>query len=308
MSISDAESWIVFAKVADLGSFSEAAGALGIGKATVSKTISRLEAEVGITLFHRTSRAVSLTTTGAALADDAKQLADLAETLGDRAREGSKTPSGIVKLAAPMSFGLRCLGDFAARFASDYPEIELNIHLSDSKVDLIADGFDLGLRIANLPDSSLLARKIRDVTLHVVASPSYLQQHGEPSHPGELSRHTCLRYSLLPRPAAWRFKHAHLGEYFVEPHGPILVNNSDILRESVRSGIGIAIMPDFIVDDDLAQGTARSILTDWSPPAIALHLVTPPGRLRPLRVQILIDRLLADLASVGGRETASFSS
>jgi len=308
MSILDAESWIVFAKVADLGSFSEAARVLGIGKATVSKMISRLEAQVGITLFHRTSRAVSLTTTGAALADDAKQLADFAEALGNRAREGSETPSGIVKLAAPMSFGLQCLGDFAARFAGDYPDIELDIHLSDSKVDLIADGFDLGLRIANLPDSSLRARKIRDVTLHVVASPGYLQQHGEPNHPSELSRHTCLRYSLLPRPAAWRFKHADLGEYFVEPHGPILANNSDLLRESVRSGIGIAIMPDFIVDDDLAEGTVRPILIGWSPPAIALHLVTPPGRLRPLRVQILIDRLLADLARIRSRDTADTGS
>lgn len=304
MRISDTESWIVFAKVAELGSFSEAARALGIGKATVSKTISRLEADVGITLFHRTSRAISLTTTGAALANDAKQLAEFAEALGDRAREGSKTPSGVVKVAVPMSFGLRCLGDFAARFAGDYPDIELDIHLSDSKVDLVGDGLDLGLRIANLPDSSLLARKIRDVMLHVVASPSYLQQHGEPTHPSELSRHACLRYSLLPRPAAWRFRHANLGEYFVEPHGPLLANNSDILRQSVRSGIGIAIMPDFIVDDDLAQGTVRPILTDWSPPAVALHLVTPPGRLRPLRVQILIDRLLADLARVGGRDGA----
>ena len=305
MSISSADRWIVFAKVAHFGSFSEAGKALGVGKATVSKTISRLESEIGITLFHRTSRAISLTTTGAALANDARQLADFAETLNDRAREGSETPSGTVKLAVPMSFGLRCLGDFAARFMGDYPDIELDIHLSDSKVDLIADGFDAGLRIADLPDSSLLARKIRDVTMYVVASPDYLQQHGEPHHPNELNEHRCLRYALLPRPDAWQFKHADLGEYFVEPHGPILVNNSDILRESVRSGIGIAIMPDFIVDDDLAQGTVRSILGDWSPPAVALHLVTPPGRLRPLRVRILIERLISDLGGNDRRDTAT---
>jgi len=299
MSISTTESWIVFAKVAELGSFSAAARALDIGKATVSKTIARLEAEIGITLFHRTSRAVSLSTTGAALASDAIQLADFAEALIEKAREGRDILSGSVKLAVPMSYGLRCLGDFAARFAGDYPDIELDIHLSDSKVDLVADGFDLSLRIADLPDSSLLARKIRDVTLHVVASPGYLQEHGEPGHPSELHRHTCLRYSLLPRPAAWRFSHADLGEYFVEPQGPIVANNSDVLRASVCSGVGIAVMPDFIVDDDLEQGRVVTILTDWQPPAIALHLITPPGRLRPLRVQILIDRLLTDLAEIG---------
>ncbi|MDT0576953.1 LysR family transcriptional regulator [Croceicoccus sp. F390] len=297
MSISDAQGWIVFAKVAELGSFSEAATELGIGKATVSKTIGRLETNLGLMLIHRTSRAVSLTTSGVDLATDAKQLADFAEALDDRAREGSATPSGIVRMAVPMSFGLRCLGEFAAHFAADYPEIELDIHLSDSKADLIADGFDVGLRIADLPDSSMIARKIRDVALHIVASPEYLQEHGEPEHPSDLYRHACLRYSLLPRPTAWRFKHVTLGEYFVEPRGPILANNSDVLRESVRSGVGIAIMPDFIVGDDLKDGTVTPILTNWKPPDVALHLITPPGRLRPLRVQIVIDRLRNDLST-----------
>ncbi len=296
MSISDTQSWIVFARVAELGSFSEAAKELGIGKATVSKTIGRLESDLGLTLFHRTSRAVSLTTSGVDLAEDAKQLADFAEALDERAREGSATPSGTVRMAVPMSFGLRCLGEFAAKFAADYPEVELDIHLSDSKVDLIADGFDLGLRIANLPDSSLLARKVRDVALHIVASPGYLERHGEPRHPSDLHRHACLRYSLLPRPAAWRFKHQTKGEYFVEPRGPIVANNSDVLRESVRSGVGIAVMPDFIVEDDLKDGTVTPILTDWNPPSVALHLITPPGRLRPRRVQIVIERLRTDLA------------
>jgi DNA-binding transcriptional LysR family regulator len=296
MRLPDFEAWSIFACVVEHKSFTGAADSLGLSKATISKAVTRLEAQVGAPLFHRTSRRLSLTDSGAKLVEHARAILAEGQAAEEAARDEASEPVGLVRLAVPMSFGLSHVGPVVAEFLCEYRGISIDMHLSDAKVDLIGEGFDIGLRIASLPDSSLRARKLRDVKTHIVAAPSYLERMGTPRHPGELGEHECLRYSLLTTPELWRFTNSKGEEAAVRPHGRLRANNSDVMLYSLRSGHGIAVVPDFIIDADLASGAVVSILEDWRPQQVALHLVTPPGTIRPARVTALIEYLVQRLA------------
>jgi DNA-binding transcriptional LysR family regulator len=296
MRLPDFEAWSIFACVVEHKSFTGAASTLGLSKATISKAVTRLETQVGAPLFHRTSRRLSLTESGAKLVEHARAILAEGQAAEEAARDEASEPVGLVRLAAPMSFGLRHVGPVVAEFLCEYRGISIDMHLSDAKVDLIGDGFDIGLRIAALPDSSLRARKLRDVKTHIVAAPAYLDRMGTPRHPAELGEHECLRYSLLTTPELWRFADAKGEEAAVRPHGRLRANNSDVMLYSLRSGHGIAVVPDFIIDADLASGAVVPILEGWQPQPVALHLVTPPGTIRPARVTALIEYLVERLA------------
>lgn len=296
MRLPDFEAWSIFACVVEQKSFTGAASTLGLSKATISKAVTRLETQVGAPLFHRTSRRLSLTESGAKLVEHARAILAEGQAAEEAARDEASEPVGLVRLAAPMSFGLRHVGPVVAEFLCEYRGISIDMHLSDAKVDLIGDGFDIGLRIAALPDSSLRARKLRDVKTHIVAAPAYLDRMGTPRHPAELGEHECLRYSLLTTPELWRFADAKGEEAAVRPHGRLRANNSDVMLYSLRSGHGIAVVPDFIIDADLASGAVVPILEGWQPQPVALHLVTPPGTIRPARVTALIEYLVERLA------------
>jgi DNA-binding transcriptional LysR family regulator len=295
MRLPDFEAWSIFACVVEHKSFTGAANTLGLSKATISKAVTRLETQVGAPLFHRTSRRLSLTESGAKLVEHARAILVEGQAAEEAARDEASEPVGLVRIAVPMSFGLRHVGPVVAEFLCEYRGISIDMHLSDAKVDLIGEGFDIGLRIAALPDSSLRARKLRDVKTHIVAAPSYLERMGTPRHPAELGEHECLRYSLLTTPELWRFTNAKGEEAAVRPHGRLRANNSDVMLYSLRSGHGIAVVPDFIIDADLASGAVVPILEDWQPQPVALHLVTPPGTIRPARVTALIEYLASQL-------------
>ncbi len=296
MRLPDFEAWSIFACVVEHKSFTGAAATLELSKATVSKAVTRLEAQVGAPLFHRTSRRLSLTESGAKLVEHARAILSEGQAAEEAARDEASEPVGLVRLAAPMSYGLKHVGPAVAEFLCEYRGISVDMHLSDAKVDLIGEGFDIGLRIASLPDSSLRARKLREVKTHIVAAPTYLERMGTPRHPVELGEHECLRYSLLTTPELWRFTNSKGEEAVVRPHGRLRANNSDVMLYSLRSGHGIAVVPDFIIDADLASGAVVPILEDWRPQPVALHLVTPPGMIRPARVTALIDFLASRLA------------
>ena len=295
MRLPDFEAWSIFACVVEHKSFTRAAGTLGLSKATISKAVTRLEAQVGAPLFHRTSRRLALTESGAKLVEHARAILAEGQAAEEAARDEASEPVGLVRIAVPMSFGLSHVGHVIADFLCTYPGISVDMHLSDAKVDLIGEGFDIGLRIASLPDSSLRARKLRDVRTYIVAAPSYLDRMGTPRHPAELGEHECLRYSLLPTPELWRFTNSQGDEAAVRPHGRLRANNSDVMLHSLRSGHGIAVVPDFIIDADLISGAVVPILEEWKPPPVALHLVTPPGKIRPARVTTLIEFLAEHL-------------
>ncbi|MEO5866497.1 MAG: LysR family transcriptional regulator [Sphingomonas sp.] len=286
MRLPDLEAWAIFAAVAEHRSFSAAAAAIGLSKATVSKAVSRLEAHLGQSLFHRTSRRLTLTESGKMLAARAARILAEAQGAEEAARDAATAPAGLVRVAAPMSLGLLAVAPAVAEFLVQYPEIEIELHLSDARVDIVAEGFDIALRVATLPDSSLRARKLADMPMHVVAAPAYFAAHGRPVHPAQLGEHRCLGYTNVSGP--WRFHGPDGAEASIRPSGPLATNSGDAMLPALRAGLGIALLPEFLVADDLAAGTLEAILADWRPVVGALHLLTPPGTLRPARVEALI--------------------
>ena len=292
----DLEAWAIFAKVAERGSFAGAAQALGLSNPTVSKAIARLEARLGVALLSRTSRRLSLTEAGSAALVRAGRILQDGEALEDEAAEQSDVARGLVRISAPLSFGTAYVGATLPAFLQDYPEVTLDFALSDRRVDLIAEGFDLALRIAALEDSSLLARRLCTVRIMLVASPAYLDRHGRPSHPAQLKDHHALGYTGGATRGIWRFQHPQFGEETVEPPVRIWTDNADLLNPALLAGHGLALQPEFLVWREIRDGQLEVAMLDWTAPALGLHLITPPSPLRPLRVQVLIDHLAKTLA------------
>lgn len=292
----DFEAWAVFAKVAETGSFARAADELDMSKATVSKAVSRLEARLGTSLFHRTSRRLSLTESGRNALERAGRILAEGEAVEAETAAQSAIPRGLVRLAAPVSFGLLHLADVLPDFLARYPEVSLDVNLADHKVDLVADGFDLAVRIAQLPDSSLLARRICDMRVMLVGAPHYFEAFGRPQHPRDLAQHRCFTYANVENPDIWRFANAAGDEQSVNVAGPMRVNSSESLSACLRAGLGVALQPEFICWRDLKDGTLETAMCEWRPPTPALHIVSPPGRLRPMRVRVLMDFLAERLA------------
>jgi DNA-binding transcriptional LysR family regulator len=196
----------------------------------------------------------------------------------------------------PMSFGLRMVAPILPEFLVSYPEISVDLHLSDERVDVIGGGFDVALRIGSLPDSSLRARQLCPVERLVVGAPAYFERRGRPTHPAHLADHACLGYAYLATPDVWRLRNAAGEEASVRPAGPVRANNADAMMPALLAGLGIAVQPDFIVADALADGLLEVVMADWSMPGSALHLITPPGGPRPARVEALIAYLAKALA------------
>ncbi len=296
MSLPDFEGWAIFATVAEQRSFSGAATTLGLSKATVSKAVTRLESRLGVTLFHRTSRRLALTGSGAVLVERAQAILADATIAEERAREEAGHPSGTVRLAVPMSFGLSHVGPLLASFLDVYPDISVDLHLSDARVDLVGDGFDVALRIGALGDSSLIARSLRPVDVGLYASPAYIERHGDPSHPLELTHHRLFSYSYAANQQTLRLTRSN-EEAIVRLNGRVRANNADVMIPAVIAGHGIVSLPDFIGVDARRRGAIVRVLPEWHAPSSALHLITPPGRLRPLRVETLIAFLVEALAN-----------
>ncbi len=285
----DFEGLAIFAKVVELRSFAAAASELALSKATVSKAVSRLEERLGARLFNRTSRRLALTDAGQKLSERAARLLVDGEAAENEALAQSVAPRGLVRLAVPMTFGVKAVAPILPQFLEAYPDVAIDLHLSDAMVDLIGEGFDAGLRIASLPDSSLIARRLCAMPRHTVASPAYLKRYGRPTHPMHLAQHKCLGYAYLSTLGVWHYTNS-------------AGNNGEALMPALLAGLGIADLPDFIVGDAIASGEVEVILEDWKQTEGAVHLVTPPGGPRPARVEVLAEFLAKHFAKGKARK------
>lgn len=296
----------VFTRVVEAESFSGAAKQLGLSKSAVSKQVRRLEDRLGARLLNRTTRSLGLTAMGAAYYERcARVMAEVAAA--DRTVSAlHPEPRGTLKVNAPVTFGIMHLAPLLPDFLAACPDARLDLSLNDRFIDLIAEGYDLVIRIGWLADSSLIARKLAPSRHVVCAAPAYLDARGTPATPADLARHACLTYSNLDRPDIWRFTGPkdgsdggdggdNGGTHTVRISGNLTVNNGDILAAAARAGTGIVRLPTFMVGGDLKSGRLRQVLPDYAVADTAIYAVYPENRhLSPLVrafVDFLVDRL-----------------
>jgi DNA-binding transcriptional LysR family regulator len=292
----DMEGMAIFAKIVETRGITAAATELGLSAPTVSKALVRLEQRLGSRLLNRTSRRFALTDAGHALADRAARLLADADAAQDALLAQSATPRGSVRLAAPMSFGLSGVAPILPDFLERYPEVSVDIHLSDALVDVIGEGFDIALRIGELLDSSLRARRLAPMPSMLVASPAYLNRRGRPAHPADLANHDCVAYAYLRTRDTWHLTNEAGETVAVRPSGRLRANNGEAALPAVIAGLGIAAMPEFITRRAVADGRLEPILPHWSGSRSSLYLITPPNGPRPARVQALADFLVQRLS------------
>jgi DNA-binding transcriptional LysR family regulator len=294
-SLPDLEALAIFAKVAEFHSFSRAAAELKTSKPTVSKAVSRLERRLHATLFNRTSRRLALTEAGRNLLARAGAMLAEGEAAESEALSQSQAPRGLLRIAAPMSFGVLHLAPLLPLFFRQYKEISIDLRLGDEIVDIVGQGFDAAIRIAALPDSSLVARRLCGMPAYIVASPAYLKAHGRPKHPMQLGDHPAITYSYQLRPGVWQFRRKNGETATVRPAGPLRVNNGEAMLPSIIAGAGIGLLPEFIAREALAKKQLEILLPDWPLPDAAVYWLTPPGGQKPQRVTAMADFLARKL-------------
>jgi DNA-binding transcriptional LysR family regulator len=281
----------VFAGVIEAESFSGAARALGLSKSAVSKQVSRLEDRLGLRLLNRTTRRLSLTEAGAAFYQGCQRVVAEAEAAEQAVTHLASAPRGRLRVNAPMSFGVSHISPALPEFLGRYPELAVDLTLNDRIVDLVEEGFDVGLRIGPLADSSLVARRLAPNRSVLSAAPSYLQARGAPRDPGELADHACLLYSYLATGAVWRLTGPQ-GDRRCKVSGPLRVNNGDAILAAALGGLGVALLPCFICGEDLRAGRLVRVLPDWeASPDSAVSAVFPAARHLSPKVRAFVDFL-----------------
>ncbi len=281
----------VFARVVEERSFTAAAHQLGLSKAAVSKQVTRLEERLGARLLNRTTRRLNLTEIGAAFYQRCVRILAEAEEAELAVTRLHATPRGTLRVDAPLSFGVRYIAPALPEFMRRYPELRVDLTLTDRFVDLIEEGYDLAIRIAHLPDSSLIARKLGESRRIVCATPDYWAEHGRPAAPADLAGHNCFGYSYLATRNEWRFQ-GPAGPAAVRVAGSLTSNNGDILRAAALGGLGVVLTPTFMVCDDLRAGTLEPVLADFPVEPQGIHAVYPHNRHLSAKVRAFVDYLL----------------
>ncbi len=281
----------VFARVAEVKGFSEAARRLGQSKSSVSKHVSALENHLGVRLLNRTTRRLSLTEAGVAYYDWCRRIAADMEAAEDSVTRLHADPRGNLKVNAPMSFGRLHLAPVIPEFLERYPHVTVEMSMDDRVVDLIEEGFDLAVRITRLADSSLIARRIASSRRVICASPDYLEKHGVPRTPADLAHHNCLIYSYSPQGDRWRFTGPD-GEYTVRVSGNFWANSGDALQTAALGGVGVMSIPSFMIGEDLRAGRLVAVLEDYGQPELPIHAVYPHQRHLTAKVRAFIDFMI----------------
>ncbi|MGO1002882.1 LysR family transcriptional regulator [Lysobacter sp. CA196] len=289
-------SMAVFVAVADTGSFAAAAQAQNLSAVMVGKHIRQLETHLGARLLQRDTRKQRLTEVGASFLEDCRRILDQvrhAESVAERLRHDGQ-PSGRLRVTAPVTLGGNAVATVVTEFLQLHPEVSVELVLSDHMSDLIAEAFDVAIRIGPLPDSDhLVARPLRPYRMIVCASPEYLSRHGTPSDPRELVGHSCLNHLLWNHDAGWRFE--HIATEPLRLRGRFASNNGEALRRAAVAGCGIVLQPEVLLADDLAAGRLLPLFAEQLPPPRPVHLLYPRDR-QPLPklsrfVELVLERM-----------------
>lgn len=286
----------VFLSVAEHGSFTEASRRLGVSPGQVSKQIAALEAQLKKRLFERSTRAVRLTDEGEGLISTAQQIVDQMDSLTAGNAVDETDASGLVRITAPVIYGARRLAPLLSRFLSEHPNISIRLSLSDRKVDLVEDGYDLAVRIGTPNDSGLIGRRLATERLRLMASDSYIQKHGTPTSPQELQLHECVIDLNVAQPRRWRFTKD--GETVdVRVNGRFESDSAEAVGAAAEAGLGIAQTPQWCIETGNAPSGMQYVLTDWEAPQPEVWLLWPPGPYLPHRVRRVVDALADYLKS-----------
>lgn len=288
-----------FVRVVDLGGFTDAARKMGVSKSAVSKHVSALESRLGARLLNRTTRRVNPTEIGLAYYDRASRVLAEACEADAMAAAMQGMPQGELRVSAPLSFGIGHLAPAVSGFLRAYPDVSVRLSLDDRFVELVAEGFDLAIRIGALPDSSLIARKVAETAMVLVASPAYLRAEGTPDSVDALAGHRLLHYSNLASGHIWKLRGASGDERLVRATGSLTVNNGDALLRAAIDGIGIALLPAFICAPALRDGSVVEVLTAARPQPLGIFAVYPSGRYTQPKLRAFVDYLVERFKETG---------
>lgn len=280
-----------FVAVVEAGSFVAAADATGLSKAAVSRQVADLEERLGVRLLQRTTRRLSLTEDGQTFFARAKELLAAIDEAESEISARTGEPFGLLRINAPLSFGILHLAPLWGRFAERHPRISLDVTLADRVVDLVEEGYDLAVRITNLPSSALVSRRLASTRMVLCASPTYLRGHGTPKHPRELATHTVFSYSYWSTRDEWNF---------TGPEGPVAVrlnprihtNSGDTCRAAALDHQCVVLQPDFLIGEDLRRGTLVELMPEYRAIEIDIYAVYPSRKLLPTKVRRMVDFLV----------------
>lgn len=285
------ESDRMFAAVMETGSFTAAAERLGTSSGQASKLVSRLEAELGVRLLNRTTRAVSPTEAGRAYHDRLRPLLDEFEALDLAVRNAGQAPRGRLRLTAPLTFGSMELAPALNDFALSFPDIELDVSFSDRVANLVDEGFDMAVRVGRPDDSSLVIRRLCAVRLVVVGAPDYLERTGAPESPEDLGRHACILDTNFREPQRWPFRDASGTERGTRVSGRIRYSNAEACLGAAAAGLGLACLPGFVAGEAIRSGAVRRVLSRFEPEPYDVHALYPHSRHLAAKVRLLVDHL-----------------
>ncbi|MDD1964314.1 LysR family transcriptional regulator [Pseudomonas putida] len=282
------EAMAIFVRVVERGSFSAVARELGTTQPTVSKQINALEKRLGGRLIARSTRQLSLTDEGTRYYKQCRDILAAVDSAEHSFQTGREAVAGPLRIASSVSFGRLQIAPRLQGFLERYPEVTVDLLLSDQNVDLVSEGMDVAIRIGELKDSSLIARQIGLTRRLLVAAPDYLERHGTPQTAEELSLHNCILFNLLADFDTWVFD---AGQYHVQVKGNVRSNNSEAIRQMVLSGLGISLSPTWLYRRDIAQGRVVQVLPDLIPSALPIHALLPANRRQSARVRAFVDYL-----------------
>jgi len=286
-----------FVTVVEKGSFAAAAEALGFSRGMVTKHVADLETHLDTRLLNRTTRRLSLTEAGAGFLSRGLEILDLLDEAERAATTATAHPSGVLRVNAPMSFGVLHLADAIAGYHGLFPDVTVELTLNDRVVDLVEEGFDVAVRIGTLRDSSLMARRLAPCRLVIAASPDYLHQHSRPATPGDLKDHQCLLYMYASEGNAWRFERQG-SVRTVKVAGPLRSNNGEALMHAAINGMGVIRQPTFMLSPAIRRHELEVLLPDWTLPELGIYAVWPHNHHLSAKVRTFVDFLVEQFKPV----------